>query len=234
MLGVEAWSKDHAFAYQFFDDSFFDVLPDWYRQKLSGRGPILADLARLLHIRAALEAGADRVIWCDADTLIIDQQWQPSETQNSRFGEECWLQRDKSGRLEVRRQPHNAFMIFMATTPVLDFLIHTIKSMIKRVDPDYIAPQMVGPKLLKALHNLAHFDLEPEAGAMSPLLLQAICQGDMKAIAFFRERSGKAPKCLNLCASLIEEADIDVQDIRQRAALLLLDQTYPTDMSCAP
>ena len=32
----------------------------------------------------------------------------------SRFGEEHWLQKDESGRLEVRRQPHNAFMIFFA------------------------------------------------------------------------------------------------------------------------
>ena len=221
LLGVEAWSKDHAFTYQFFDDSFFDVLPDWYRQKLSGRGPILADLARLLHIKAALEAGADRVIWCDADTLIIDGSWQPSTTTHSRFGEEHWLQRDKSGRLEIRRQPHNAFMIFLQASPVLNFLIHTIESMIARVDPDHIAPQMVGPKLLKALHNLAHFDLEPEAGAMSPLLLKAIRQSDTKVIEFFVERSGQVPKCLNLCASLIDEIDLDIHIIRQQVAVLL-------------
>ena len=127
-------------------------------KKLSGRGPILADLARLLHIRAALEAGADRVIWCDADTLIIDGSWQPSTTTHSRFGEEHWLQRDKLGRLEIRRQPHSQFHDFFAGIASTQLLIHTIESMIARVDPDHIAPQMVGPKLLKALHNLAHFD----------------------------------------------------------------------------
>ena len=67
---------------------------------------------------------------------------------------------------------------------VLNFLIHTIESMIARVDPEHIAPQMVGPKLLKALHNLAHFDLESEAGAMSPLLLKAIRQSDTEVIEF--------------------------------------------------
>jgi len=221
LLGVEAWSKDHGFAYQLFDDSFFEVLPDWYRQKLKGRGPILADLARVLHIRAALDAGADRVIWCDADTLIIDESWQPSVTAHSRFGEEHWLQRDKSGRLEIRRQPHNAFMIFLQASPVLDFLIHTIESMIARVDPDHIAPQMVGPKLLKVLHNLAQFDLEPEAGASSPLLLKAIRQDNAEIVKFFLKRSGHLPKCLNLCASLIEEADLDIEDIRHKITLLL-------------
>jgi hypothetical protein len=221
LLGVEAWSIDHEFAYQFFDDSFFDVLPDWYRKKVSGRGPILADLARLLHIRAALEADADRVIWCDADTLIIDGSWQPSVTAHSRFGEEHWLQRDKLGRLEIRRQPHNAFMIFLQASPVLNFLIHTIESMIARVDPDHIAPQMVGPKLLKALHNLAQFDLEPDAGAMSPLLLKAIREVDTEVIDFFLERSGQVPKSFNLCASLIGESDLDIEGIRQQVADLL-------------
>ena len=56
--------------------------------------------------------------------------------------------------------------------------------MIEHVDPDPIAPQMVGPKLLKALHNLAHFDLEPEAGTMSPLLLKAIRYADTEVMSF--------------------------------------------------
>ena len=64
-------------------------------------------------------------------------------------------------------------------------MIHIIESMITRVDPDHIAPQMVGPKLLKALHDRAHFDLEPEAGAVSPLLLKAIRRGDSEVIVCF-------------------------------------------------
>ena len=112
-------------------------------------------------------------------------------------------------------------MVFLQTSPVLDFLIHTTESMIKRVDPDHIAPQMVGPKLLKALHNLADFDLEPEAGAMSPLLLRAIRDADMEVLAFFQERRTRPTKCLNLCASVIDETGVDIQDIRKKAAELL-------------
>ena len=65
--------------------------------------------------------------------------------------------------------------------------------MIARVDPNHIAPKMVGPKLLKVLHNLAHFDLEPQAGAMSPLLLKAIRESDAEIIEFFVEWSGQVP-----------------------------------------
>ena len=187
---------------------FNDDVTDQTAVKVMTDGILLAELSRDRQLQAY-------------DTLIIDESWQPSETEHSRFGEECWLQRDKSGGLEVRRQPHNAFMIFLQESPVLSFLIHTIESMIKRVDSDHIAPQMVGPKLLKALHSLAHFDLEPEAGAMSPVLLDAVRRADMQIIEFFRERNAPAPKCLNLCASLIDDSDVDVQDIRQRVARLL-------------
>ena len=43
---------------------------------------------------------------------------------------------------------------------------------------------------------------------MSPLLLKAIRQSDTEVIEFFVERSGQVPKCLNLCASLIDEIDL--------------------------
>jgi len=35
------------------------------------------------------------------------------------------------------------------------------------------------------------------------------------------ERSAQAPKCLNLCASLIDESDLDIEGIRQQVAVLL-------------
>ena len=56
---------------------------------------------------------------------------------------------------------------------------------------------------------------------MSPLLLKAIRQSDTEVIEFFVERSGQVPKCLNLCASLIDEIDLDIQSIRQQVAVLL-------------
>jgi hypothetical protein len=56
---------------------------------------------------------------------------------------------------------------------------------------------------------------------MSPLLLTAIRQADAEVIDFFLERSGQVPKCLNLCASLIDETDLDIQSIRQQVAVLL-------------
>ena len=215
LYSVEAWAATNQFEYRFLDDHFFDILPHWYRQKVAGRGPILADLARLLHLKAALEEGVDRVLWCDADTLLLDQQWRPSLTPHTCFGEECWLQYDKTGRLEVRWQPHNAFMFFSQTSPVLDFLRYATESIIRRADPAHIAPQMVGPKLLKALHSIVDFDLEPSAGAVSPVLLDALLRADSQVFDVFRRRVKSPPKLVNLCASLLVDKAIDVHELRR-------------------
>lgn len=214
MAGVSSWAENSRFEYVCYGDEFFDVLPAWYRQKLVGRRPILADLARLIHVRSALKEGYEAVIWCDSDTLIIDPSWQPKTPFHSIFGHELWLQRGKSGHLEIRKQPHNAYLMFTATSPVLDFLIHTVESIIHRADPEHIAPQMVGPKLLKALNTFADFDLEHAAGAMSPMLLDALLSGDSEITSYFKEAQVSPPKVMNLCASLVGSDDLDVEKIR--------------------
>ena len=65
MAGVKQWAENNGFEYDCFGDEVFDVLPAWYRQKLVGRGPILADLASLVNARAALQDGYEAVVWCD-------------------------------------------------------------------------------------------------------------------------------------------------------------------------
>ena len=214
MAGVAHWAENNRFEYVRYGDEFFDVLPAWYRQKLEGRGPILADLARLIHARSALQEGYEAVIWGDADTLIIDPAWQPKTPSHSIFGHERWLQRGKLGQLEIREQPHNAYLMFTATSPVLDFLIHTVESIIHRADPKYIAPHMVGPKLLKALNTFADFDLEHAAGAMSPELLDALLSDNSEITSYFKAAQISPPKLMNLCASLVASDDLDIEKIR--------------------
>ena len=221
MAGVASWAENSRFEYVCYGDEFFDALPVWYRQKLVGRGPILADLARLIHVRSALKEGYEAVIWCDSDTLVIDPSWQPITPSHSIFGHELWLQQGKSGHLEIRKQPHNAYVMFTATSPVLDFLIHAVESIIHRADPEHIAPQMVGPKLLKALNTFADFDLEHAAGAMSPVLLDALLSGDSEITSYFKEAQLSPPKLMNLCASLVGSDDLDVEKIRVAVNLAL-------------
>ena len=130
------------------------------------------------------------------------------------FGKECWVQPTSEGAWRAYQSPHNAFMGFTAASPVLGFLAYLSESIIERADAACIAPQMVGPKLLKALNNLARFTLVPEAGAVSPELL-AEWVGDAGPASVCYAQATRPPLALvNLCASLTlsEEA---VQRVEQ-------------------
>ncbi len=203
------WAQHAGYDYRWFDDELFSLLPSDYHAKVAERGPIKADLARLLWIRALLDAGHQTVVWIDADSLILNLDWRlPEPAPHSLFGMECWVQRDSGGLLRVYRQPHNAFCLFRANSPVLDFLTYATESIIRRADPAQIAPQMVGPKLIKALHNLVQFDVLEEAGAVSPEVLTDWQQGGGEALAVFRTQSA-VPQLVNLCHSL-QRGEVDI------------------------
>ena len=105
--------------------------------------------------------------------------------------------------------------------------------MMRRVDPDHIAPQMMGPKLLSSLHNLAAFDFLPDIGSLSPEVMSVIA-GDMRshsgesALQALCNAQPRPLVAANLCASLMPRvltmaggAD-DSDEVMQRAIGLLL------------
>jgi hypothetical protein len=196
---VRRWAAAADYGYTFLGDELFDRVPAELRDKLAERTPVLADLARLLWLRDCHAAGHEWVMWVDADTLVLDPAWRPSPGSHTQFGEECWLQTNTKGRLEVRYQPHNAYLLLHESSPVRDFLIFAVESLLARVDATKLAPQFVGPKLLKALHNIAQFELEPAAGALSPLLQTALVEGGE---AIHSWPANRALAMANLCTSL--------------------------------
>ena len=205
LSSVREWCARKGYRYQFLGDELFDRVPNALRNKLAGRSPIIADLARLSLLRDHLESEGGSALWLDADTLVVDASWAPNTEVSVCFGEEYWLDTDSRGRLKVFKQPHNAFMLFAADNTVLPFLHQVAHSIIERADSAAISPQMIGPKLLKALHSLADFPLCPEAGALSPVLASELVHGCGPAIDAVRE-SHRPKTCLwNLCGSLAGE-----------------------------
>ena len=217
MHTVQAWADNQGYAYRFLGDELFDQVPDWYMAKVRGRMPIAADLGRLQWIGRLLSEGYSWVLWFDADVLVF----APSRLdiplgQSCIFGQEHWVQaKSNSGsvnkskgraRWAVRKNIHNAFMAFPKGCPVLPFLVDLILRMMKRVDPDYIAPQMMGPKLLSSLHSLAAFDFLADVGALSPGVLREIATGSGNgALKALCNAQPKPLVAANLCASLVSE-----------------------------
>ncbi|MDA9711045.1 hypothetical protein N9U42_01615 [Luminiphilus sp.] len=202
MASVADWCQQQGYAYQMIGDELFDWVTTDLRAKLHDRRPILADLARLRWIEAELSAGDGLVVWIDADTLVLDKAWRVPASAHTVFGEECWVQPTAEGSWRAYQSPHNAFMGFSAASPVLGFLAYLSESIIERADAAQIAPQMVGPKLLKALNNLAQFTLVPEAGAVSPDLLAEWVGDNGPATACYEQAARPSLALANLCSSL--------------------------------
>ena len=201
MRSVADWSQQQGYDYHCIGDELFDWVVPEFRDKLYGRTPILADLARLRWIESELAVRGGLVVWIDADSVVIDPTWRIPDSTHTFFGEECWVQPTAEGAWRAYQSPHNAFMGFTAASPVLGFLAYLSYSIIERADVAHIAPQMVGPKLLKALNNLAQFTLVPEAGAVSPDLL-AEWVGDTGPATACYEQAARGPLALvNLCSS---------------------------------
>ena len=207
MRSVADWSLRQGYHYHCIGDELFDWVTPELRAKLHDRTPILADLARLRWIEAQLAARGGLLVWIDADTLVVDPDWYVPDSEHTIFGEECWVQPTAEGAWRAYQSPHNAFMGFTAASPVLGFLAYLSESIIERADAAHIAPQMVGPKLLKVLNNLAQFTLVPEAGAVSPELLAEWVSEPGDATRCYEQAHRPPLAMVNLCSSLTDSEE---------------------------
>lgn len=242
MASVSDWAQASGYDYRLLDNELFAQVPDWYMAKVRGRMPIAADLGRLQWAKDLLADGYSWVLWFDADVLIFaPQQLQLPLAQSCVFGQEHWVQPKSgaSGRWTVRKNIHNAFAAFPRDCPVLPFLIDLILRMMARVDADHIAPQMMGPKLLSTLHNLAAFQYQPEIGALAPDVLadiasdaalsgalQALCSAQPQPLVAANLCASLAPR-LGDCAATQDKA---MQQIMQRLLRCSAGLSQPADI----
>ncbi|NIP15949.1 MAG: hypothetical protein GWM88_14965 [Pseudomonadales bacterium] len=215
LQSTRGWARERGYDYRLWGDEALELTPPWYRAKLGARLPIVADLARLLLIRDALASGYQRACWLDSDVVVFapGRLVLPDDAECA-FGRERWVQKDRGGRWQVRLNVHNAVCSFVAGCPVLPFLIHTTERIIARADPEHIAPQMVGPKLLSALHNLTGFRLIDSIGALSPAVRDDLEQGGGDALRAMQAAAPEPLAGVNLCASV--NGDRDLAEICER------------------
>ena len=200
---VEHWANQNRFTYFLLGDELFDYNPTWFQQKIGDRKPILSDLARLLYIKEALD-NFERVLWLDIDVLIFAPSQFLIAPTPYLFGEERWIQPHKKG-WKIYKNACNAFCQFERGNPFLDFYIDTILRIIKRADPNYIAPQMIGPKLLSALHSAVTLPLTTHVGSASPWLIRELAGGKTDLLSKVCRSLGDTPcVALNLCHSLVQ------------------------------
>jgi len=210
---VRTWAETSGHAYRFVGDEMMAAIPaDWRRA--TGRYPqIAADLGRLYLLRDALAQGVRQAVWLDADVLVFaPDKFDPCPETPHAFGREIWIEDDGVGGYRARRNVHNATLAFRANEPVLGFYIHACERILGRIAADgsgsSVPAQILGPKLLGALHNLVGFPLIDDVAMTSPPVIRDLADlGDGRALACLRAASDVAAAAANLSASVLDGED---------------------------
>lgn len=235
---VANWSQLHGYDYRWLGDELFDGVPTALREKTRGHLPMTADLARLQVLQEAIAAGYQRAVWVDADVLVLAPKKLSLGDGDHGFGREVWVQArndrgSEPGSLRVYQKIHNAFMHFTATSTVLPFYADTASRLLIRHQGEQLAPQLIGPKLLTALHNLAAFNVLETAAMLPPLVARDLARYEANstigpALALFNQHSNTQPAALNLCSSLnLEIQSLEINMSRLIDQLLAEGMLWP-------
>lgn len=222
LASVRAWASHHGFAYRFEDDALFRHLGEDLKRATRERPVVAADLARLAAMEAALAEGYEAVVWLDADTLVANRQALVLPEASYAVGREVWVQPYK-GRLRAFVKVHNAFLMARAGNPFLPFYRHAAENVVLAHDGPMV-PQLVGPKLLSALHNLTGLTVAEHAGMLSPAVIRDLLAGGGEALQLFRRQSAVPPAAVNLCGSLVGR-ELDAADME--AVIDVLARGFP-------
>ncbi len=214
LASVRDWAESRGYAYRFVGDELFDLLSAAERRVCATQPVVASDLARLRLCQQALREGVTRVVWCDADSLVIAPDSLQLAATGCAFGRELWLQRppaqdaqeqQKTDRTRLHKKIHNAFMQFSSADPVLDFYEYAATRMLaKHAQTGGSRPmvaQFLGPKFLSHLHNVVEFQVLEHAQVVSPLLAEALLVPDARLIERYRKAWHAPAAVVNLCAS---------------------------------
>lgn len=213
---MRAWAERQGYAYRWLDDALFDALAPELRSRLAAAPVVASDLARLEVLAAALDEGFDTVVWWDADTLIFEPERLRLPDAPYAVGREVWLQ-PLTGPPRAYVKVHNALLMFRRGNPFLNFYRHAAERVLRAHDGPMV-PQLVGPKLLTALHNLMRLPVLESAAVLSPRLFAALMAQNAapaavkdraRVLALFHRRSPEPPAAFNLCASSVQRGELD-------------------------
>jgi hypothetical protein len=234
---VQAWARHWQFEYRWLGDELFAGIDAMILAKTRERLLVATDLGRLLVLEAALQEGFERVVWVDADVLIVQPERLDLQDSSALFGREVWVQASDSGRLKVYRKIHNAFMAFAAGDPVLPFYRYAAERILQRYQrgpsshSGGMVAELIGPKLLTLLHNAIGFDVIEGAGMLSPLVCRDLLRDRKRssdgnrgaALDLFLRKSQVPPCAVNLGGSSVATGKLDDEQMMAVVTELLRD-----------
>ncbi len=189
MTTTRQWAAASGYDYMFFDDVFFEPLPDWFKAKAKGVKTLLADLARLLAAKKLLADGYQRVIWVDADVVIFapEKLILPRESTYY-FCREVWIDADAQG-LVAREHVNNCLCVFEAGNVFLEFYIESLLKIAGLVKGTML-PQLLSTVFLSNLDQIVPVPKLTMVALFSPGVIRDIVHGGGNYLTAFK-------KCFN-------------------------------------
>jgi hypothetical protein len=194
---VRAWAP----AYEHLDDSFLDLAPGWVHDAARACGSRLpvTDVARLVLLRDRLEAGWSRVVWLDADVLVLDgARLDVDIDADVSVCVERWVTGAPGGGLQAVPLVNNAALSVRRVDALLE-------ATLDRVRAGPMVPRSLGPDLLTALHRAAPFGEIAGVSVASPHVIRDEPGAWDLLVASLPWPVG----ALNLCWSMSSAADIE-------------------------
>lgn len=150
---VRGWAQQQGWQHRFMDDAFFGLAPEAARQRCRGNLYALTDLCRLLWAERELAAGAERVVWADADVLVFEPaRLRLTPGIGHGFAREVFIPVDAQGRAGGPQHGiNNALMLFERGDPVLADYRQACEATLAALPAGPVPRTALGPALLAEL-----------------------------------------------------------------------------------
>jgi hypothetical protein len=201
---VREWAKRQGFAYQFFDDSFFDFVPRDVYPRAREHVCMLADYARLVAAKRLLTQGWERVIWLDADALVFNPaEFTIPVVKGYAFCREVWMDRVAFGRPQFKLTVNNAVSVFCQDQAVIDFYLDSANAILRSDAP--LNALSIGTDFLVKLQRARKFPLLTNVGIFGPEMTFRYLQDDERFLRPYLNYQTSPIYAANLCLSHHQE-----------------------------
>lgn len=200
MASVRAWGQGQGWDYEFMDDAFFALAPDWVRERCVGNPYAVTDICRLMWLKQKLVQGFERAVWADADLLVFAPQALTIPTGVGHgFARELFLQVAADGRAKPLYGVNNALMAFERGDSMLDAYVEACHARLRALPAGPVPRTALGPAILTELaarHGLKRIE---GVGLFSLAVMQDIVQGGGAVLREYLRLSKVRPAAANLC-----------------------------------
>lgn len=225
MATVERWASSSGYEYRRVDDAtFLGLVPDWYRAKSALAIQPVTDLARIEVALRSLRAGAETVVWMDADLLVFGEGLTLPSQVGVAFAREVWLDLDRAtGSPYCVERVNNSVLVASDLARLQNYRESCLR--IAAENPGPLGKALVSTEYLTDLYRRWPFPLVRHVGNFSPPVMHAILGGERDVLDYYRARLGEPLRAANLCASF-ENKDYfglcNATGVYERVADLLL------------